>query len=247
MVKRLKDIAVRARLIAEIAPFNTWPDAAVRRLAERSSVASFAAGAHIINPDVPLDHLVVIVDGCVQAGVEEPMGGRFVFSLFQPSGNSGTGRAFGLVALADPGVPLNGLAAHTETIGISIPFADIRHELQRAPGLWHSIARELAVRSRSWIGSQIQQIFEPVALRLARILVRFADLHGRPTAIGIEIDLRLSQESLADMLGVSRQTVTELVKQLTDANLIEWSYRRVTIINRNGLSELFHNGRKRSD
>jgi Mn-dependent DtxR family transcriptional regulator len=49
--------------------------------------------------------------------------------------------------------------------------------------------------------------------------------------------LPITQSLLAEMLGVQRPTVTNAAHELEDAGLIERGRRRVTILDRPGLSE----------
>jgi len=65
--------------------------------------------------------------------------------------------------------------------------------------------------------------------RLAQELWRLADSHGRRTKKGLVIDLRLSQEDLAVMIGVGRQTINRLLKSLEQDGIATAKYTSVTI------------------
>ncbi len=65
--------------------------------------------------------------------------------------------------------------------------------------------------------------------RLAQELWRLADSHGRRTKKGVLIDLRLSQEDLAVMIGVGRQTINRLLKSLEQDGIATTRYTSVTI------------------
>ena len=73
---------------------------------------------------------------------------------------------------------------------------------------------------------------------LARELLRLADRHGRRTKDGIRIDLRLSQEDLAVMIGVGRQTINRLLKSLEQDNIATIRYASVSIQNMDALERL---------
>ncbi len=64
--------------------------------------------------------------------------------------------------------------------------------------------------------------------RLARWLLMMRDR-------GDEDTLRITQDLLADMLGVQRPTVTNAARELENAGLIERGRRQVTILDRQGL------------
>ncbi|KIZ41337.1 MULTISPECIES: Crp/Fnr family transcriptional regulator [Rhodopseudomonas] len=65
--------------------------------------------------------------------------------------------------------------------------------------------------------------------RLAQELWRLAECHGRRTKKGLVIDLRLSQEDLAVMIGVGRQTINRLFKGLEEDGIATTKYTSVTI------------------
>ena len=64
------------------------------------------------------------------------------------------------------------------------------------------------------------------------------DRHGRRTESGILIDLRLSQEDLAVMVGVGRQTINRLLKTLEQEGIATVNYASVTIHNLRALQRL---------
>ncbi len=69
----------------------------------------------------------------------------------------------------------------------------------------------------------------PVAIRLAQRLVGLAQAHGHRSSAGVTIDLRLSQETLAEMIGVSRQTLNRAARTLETQGIITAGYRTVTV------------------
>lgn len=69
----------------------------------------------------------------------------------------------------------------------------------------------------------------PLPVRLAQRLVSLAHGHGRPGRDGVLIALRLSQEALADTVGVSRQTLNRLLKTLETKGMLSVGYGALTI------------------
>ncbi|HWX29227.1 MAG TPA: Crp/Fnr family transcriptional regulator [Steroidobacteraceae bacterium] len=73
---------------------------------------------------------------------------------------------------------------------------------------------------------------------LAHELLRLADRHGKRTKNGVVIELRLSQEDLAVMIGVGRQTINRLLKSLEQDGIVTTSYTSLTIQNVEALEQL---------
>jgi len=72
-----------------------------------------------------------------------------------------------------------------------------------------------------------------VVEQVAGILIDEQDAYGEVT---------LSQASLAELLGASRQSVNEALGQLRDAGGIETGYRRVTVVNQDILTSIAAEG-----
>ena len=229
---RLQEAPVRARVIASAAPFGSWPEQTVRRLAESSRVVSFAGGATVVSRGEALDALLLVVDGIVQASAAAAAGRRFIFKIDRP------GRVYGLISLVDGLGMTNDVIAAEPTTAIRIPFDAIRAELALTPALWSDLALELATRSRGHINQLTWQVFDPPRSRLARLLVSLAVSSGESRGKAVLIGLRLTQDRLAEMLALSRQTTTALLREMTDAGLVEWRYGRATVLDMGRLRDI---------
>ena len=60
----------------------------------------------------------------------------------------------------------------------------------------------------------------PVRDRLLRLLTRLAEKYGQPAAGGPVIELALTQQDLADMVGASRVMVANVLRQLRDEGVV---------------------------
>lgn len=66
--------------------------------------------------------------------------------------------------------------------------------------------------------------------RLAFILSEMAGRFGRPAGTGVAIDLRLSQEDLAALVGVSRQSLAALLGRLRRERVIDTGYAHIVVL-----------------
>jgi CRP-like cAMP-binding protein len=95
--------------------------------------------------------------------------------------------------------------------------------------------REMIARYTEVLWAETQQIaacnaIHDAASRLCRWLLQSADRIG-----GYQIPL--TQEFLAQMLGVRRTTVTLLAQELQNKGMIKYSRGKITIVNRKGLED----------
>ena len=80
--------------------------------------------------------------------------------------------------------------------------------------------------------------YESVEERLAHILLSLRERHGVHEGSNIRIDLPLSQQDLADMIGSSRQRVNHELRKLADQGLIREERCRITILDDERLRNL---------
>jgi CRP/FNR family cyclic AMP-dependent transcriptional regulator len=87
-----------------------------------------------------------------------------------------------------------------------------------------------------------------VRTRIARMLLRLTEQHGVPSADGILIDLKLTHQQLADMTGTARETVTKLLLELQNEQLIRNDQRKIIVCNLDGLRNILDaNGQARNN
>jgi CRP/FNR family transcriptional regulator, cyclic AMP receptor protein len=234
---RLGDAEARADAIARAAPFSAWPREVLLRLGAASSTASHPSDTTLIVNGQRCDQITVIVEGTVLSSVSTPGGRRLTFKIDDAA------FAYGLASLAD-GLPLQiDLVADGPVTVVRTPLTAVRAELTRLPALWESIAVETIRRSRRYATQLNQFVLDTPLVRAASLLMGLLAKSGKDGIDGaVAIDFRLSQERLADMLGVSRQWATALVRELSQAGLVEWRYGRVTVLDVQALRRLAAQG-----
>jgi CRP/FNR family cyclic AMP-dependent transcriptional regulator len=234
---RLCGLEARADAIGRAAPFTDWPRDVLLRLAAASSAASHPSETSLIANGQRCDHITVIAEGTVLSSVSTPGGRRLTYKIDDAA------FAYGLASLAD-GLPLQvDLVADGPVAVVRTPLAAVRAELTRLPALWESIAVETIRRSRRYATQLNQFVLDTPRVRAASLLIGLLAKSGKDGIDGaVDIGFRLSQERLADMLGVSRQWATAVVRELAQAGLIEWHYGRVTVLDVQGLRRLASSG-----
>jgi CRP/FNR family cyclic AMP-dependent transcriptional regulator len=73
-------------------------------------------------------------------------------------------------------------------------------------------------------------IFLDVPGRLAKRLLDLADKHGRAEGQGVAIDLKLTQQDLAAMVGATRESVNKHLGWMRDHGLIQLDRQRIVIL-----------------
>ena len=96
---------------------------------------------------------------------------------------------------------------------------------------------EFGLRLIQVIGFRLKQaqariedlVFRQVPSRVARLLVSLAEHHGKVTPHGIRVEFPLTHQEIADMVGSSRVTVTQVLNRFRTSHWIGIESKRVTI------------------
>lgn len=78
-----------------------------------------------------------------------------------------------------------------------------------------------------------------VRTRVARMLLRLTEQHGVPSDDGTLIDLKLTHQHLADMTGTARETVTKLLLELQNDQLIRIDQKKIIVCSMDRLRNSF--------
>jgi CRP/FNR family transcriptional regulator, cyclic AMP receptor protein len=98
---------------------------------------------------------------------------------------------------------------------LQVPHADLLTWLQTHPRYWRDLATLMADKLRMAFVNLEEQAVLPAPQRLARRLLGMAQSYGQRHANGhTQRVLTMTQEELALMVGVSRQTTNQILKQL---------------------------------
>jgi len=104
------------------------------------------------------------------------------------------------------------------------------------------IARHLlATLNRRLASAQRQTemiLYRPTAMRVALLLREFVGVHGGRCRHGHEIDFRLTQQELADLVGASRPVVSTILNDLRQRRIVTYTRTFICIENMAALERL---------
>jgi CRP-like cAMP-binding protein len=101
--------------------------------------------------------------------------------------------------------------------------------LEDKPKLAIKVAKLLGARMREAEAIVHELVCWQVPGRLALMLLKMAELAGVETDKGVKIDLRLTHEEMANMIGTSRQTVTSTLNNFKQENSITMEGRDILL------------------
>jgi len=193
-------------------------------LLSQARVKRFPGGRLLFQKGDPGDKLFIIASGLVSIGVVTEEGKHLVFNVL------GRGEVFGEIALLDGGLRTADATAMSDCELLVVERSDVIPFLERHPETTARVISMLCKRVR-WISQNLEDALgSDVPRRLARKLVTLSNVHGIPSEDGgIDIQLKLPQQDLANMIGVSRESVNKHLKAWTDLGWISVRRGHVTI------------------
>jgi CRP-like cAMP-binding protein len=210
--------------------FRGLASAILDEIVALSSRRTCEEGAVVFLRGDPGDSLYGVITGRVRISVSGPGGKEVFLNIMEP------GESFGEIALLD-GEPRTATAtALAQTELLVLRREHFVALLGREPSIALHLIRLLCRRAR-WTS----ELMEDSALldapaRLAKRLLSLATLHGRATPDGPK--LSISQEELAQFLGLSRQIVNQHLQAWRANGWISLGRGSVTISNERGLGSI---------
>jgi CRP/FNR family cyclic AMP-dependent transcriptional regulator len=207
----------------QVSFFADLPEEEIESLSSVTKRRTFRAGEVIFHRDDPGQVLYMIKDGKVKICIISPDGQEVSLAVF------GKGEYFGEFALLD-GLPRSTDAVALEKVECyTLQRSDFHNTIQKNPKIAILIMEALSKRLRTTNQMVEDLIFLDVYGRVAKKLLELADAHGVKVDDGVRIDVRLTQQELAAMVGASRESVNKVLGYFTDKNFISTDKHRITI------------------
>jgi CRP/FNR family transcriptional regulator len=195
-------------------------------------VRSYQAGESVFGPAREPNEIYVLEGGLVRIHRVTPTGAEFTLRYVQP------GEVFGDIAVMS-GKPRETFAqAKTASKVLHLPRAAFLAVLRAHNAVLYAVTRKLARRVIDLQTHAEDLIFLDARTRLARVLLRLAGEHGYRAEQSLTIDLPLTHEEVATLIGTSRQTASLHLGELTKAGLVARRGRHVLLPNPGGLAAI---------
>lgn len=150
----------------------------------------------------------------------------------------GPGEIFGEIAMLDGGTRTADAVAMGDAEILHVRQADFLAFLEDNPRLCIDLLKLVCQRLRS-TSEQLEDFsFLDLRTRLAKGLLHLASEHGRPVDGGGPIDIAISQQTLAAMMGTSREAVNRQLRLWQDEGLVALRRNTVTVLDSPALQGL---------
>ncbi|BBA79618.1 nitrogen-responsive regulatory protein [cyanobacterium endosymbiont of Rhopalodia gibberula] len=198
-------------------------------------VEAFERGKTIFFPGDPAERVYFLLKGAVKLSRVYEAGEEITVALLRENS------VFGVLSLitGQRSDRFYHAVAFTRVELLSAPIEQVEQALKREPDL--SILMLQGLSSRIL---QTEMMIETLAhrdmgSRLVSFLLILCRDFGVPTSEGIRIDLKLSHQAIAEAIGSTRVTVTRLLGDLRQEEMISIYKKKITVHNPVALSQQF--------
>jgi CRP/FNR family cyclic AMP-dependent transcriptional regulator len=162
----------------------------------------------------PGDRLVVVAAGLVKVVVHSEAGDQIVLAALGPP------EVLGELALIDEGPRSASVIAAAETTVLMIQRSVLLRLMRQDTALLEAMLRSIGALLRRLTEQTADLVFLDLGGRMAKLLLRLADEHGRRVDGSTVLHLRLNQTDLAQMVGASRPAVNRILQSFAGRGFV---------------------------
>ena len=206
--------------------FDLFAGLCERELSEVAQITrrkALRAGETLFHKGDEGSDLYLIVSGRIKAYSTGPSGDDMVFRFMGPGAVTGD-----LAAFSEGKRTASNVAVEDCEL-LMIHRRELVPLLRRMPDIAIRLVAALAVRTIELSEALEDNNFRTVSQRLAKCLLVHAERWGKPVPGGVEIDLRLPQGQLGDLVGATRESVNKTIKDWRKAGVVEMRDGAVTL------------------
>jgi CRP/FNR family cyclic AMP-dependent transcriptional regulator len=212
--------------LATIPLFSGLQRDEIQRFADLTRERSYPKGSVILFQDDPGDSLFVLRAGRVKVVLIGEDGREVILGVLEP------GAHFGELALIDDQPRSAHVIAMEDAQLLILRREDFRRRVESNPSVAWALLTELSRRLRRADVKIGGLVLLDVPGRIARLLLDLADEAGSST-----IEKPLTHQTIAQMIGASRETVSRAMKEFQDAGLITVERRKIAVGDRDALEK----------
>lgn len=175
----------------------------LRRLAVGARIARYPRGRTIFRKGDAGSSLMAVIRGRVKVCSGSADGKELVLNIF------GQGGLFGEIAVLDGRPRTADAVALEETDLLILERGQLLPFITTDPEVVGRLLAVLCQRLRQTSEHLEDALLREAPSRLARGLLRLAETFGQPRPGGIRLDIRLSQQQIGSLIGVSRESVNK--------------------------------------
>ncbi|MEJ7591213.1 MAG: Crp/Fnr family transcriptional regulator [Planctomycetaceae bacterium] len=200
-------------------------------LESRARVRVFPKNASVYFPSDAADSVFVLAEGRVRLYSITPDGKQAILAIIEP------GELFGELALLGSDDRDEFAQAFANSKVVAIPRESVETVLLRNAELSLAITKLVGLRRKRLERRLRNLLFRSNRERLVGLLCELLEQYGRQIDEGLLIDIKLSHQDLAGLVGITRESVTLTLGELQLERLITVGRQRIVVLNTEKLAQ----------
>ena len=219
---------MKVDLIRTVPLFSTLTDEEFNQLAHIFVARAYRKNQVIFLEEETGNYMYLVLSGKVKVAKAGVGGKETILAIHR------TGDFFGEMSLLDGKTAPATVSAMEDAKIISVSGTDFHKYLLHNEKVMQQIIQVLCARLRQvWQTQSLSSSTADARIRMG--IFQLAKRHGIRDARGTIIDLKITHQELAEMVGTSRETVTRVLTRLREQKIIEVDQRRITLIDSKAL------------
>jgi CRP/FNR family transcriptional regulator len=191
--------------LKKIALFFSLTTEELHRIQEKVIIKNFKKNENILHAEFTSEFMYIILDGEAKVVQTTEKGKEILISMHQ------SGDFFGELSLIDgKTAPADVYATKNSTTAI-ISKRDFFSILSSQPKVLDNLLRILCSRIRESLKKIQMMNFNNAAQRIKMLFLMLSEDYGQSTPDGTVLNIRLIHQNIADMTGLTRETVTRIL------------------------------------
>ena len=203
--------------------YNTLCPHKVKAMAGKHTFLNYKKDQFIYFPDDTATHIYMIVSGRVRMGHYLDEGKEIITAILS------TGEIFGELALAGEEKRRDFAQAMEECIICPLSLDEMKALMYEN--------RELSFKMLKFVGLRLMKlerklellVFKDARTRIVEFIKDAAAWKGKKVGFETLIQTKLTHQDIASLTGTSRQTVTTILNELKEKNLINFDRKRILV------------------
>jgi CRP/FNR family cyclic AMP-dependent transcriptional regulator len=195
----------------------------VKTMAEKHTYNTYKKDQYIYFPSEQATHIYMIVNGRVRIGHYQETGTEAITSILT------TGEIFGELALAGEDHRKDFAQAMENTTICPLSLEELKNLMKENKELSFKLLKLIGLRLMKLERKLELLVFKDARTRVIEFLKDTAAWKGKKVGYETMIPTRLTHKDIAALTGTSRQTVTTILNELKEKNLINFDRKKILI------------------
>ena len=209
--------------IKKVTIFNTLNTQEQKEVAHYLADETFRKKETIFSEGDPSDWLYIVKKGKVKITKLSQEGKELILEVISPMEFFG-----GIAVVRGFPYPANAVAME-DTELLKIGRTDLLSLMDRFPGLMYCMAMNIGDRIKGSHETLKSIALEKVEARIAALLVKLADKAGEKVPEGMLIQMKLTKQDIAEMVGTTVETSIRTMSKLTKAGIVSTKAGKIVI------------------